>query len=441
MSFLHDHLPYLSDPLLARHFVAGKNDSIEQWSVERVTAYQLSAVNELLEYVEQRSALYREKMSGMRMGRLTDVRELDRYPFTTREELASAGWGAVTEERKLLAEVFVSTGTTGGPEVFIAHSYEDLFARDLAPAMPLLVPLLETDLVVNALPYEMSSAGLAFHRVFVHGTGAAVFAAGKDGCYSDPSSAWRLIGSLGANALITSPSYAIRMSEAAVHATDGGRGPLRLMWLTGEPCSNALRRRLEHAWRCPAYFYYGSLECGGIGIECTEQDGYHLASGHVYVEIVGQHDRVLAPGEIGELVVTVLLRRGTPLIRYRTGDLGYIEDYPCACGITLPRVVLRGRRSDQIRVGGRVVSPVWIEEMLLRSADVDPWYTIHDRGDDVIIDAVIADGWRGRQCELAERLESRLEYLLGGRVAIRFVSHIDANRGKARRVQRGGRSR
>jgi phenylacetate-CoA ligase len=435
VAYLHDHLAQRPEPLLVRHFSGGKDDPVERWPADRVRAYQVDALGALVAYLRARSPFYRDKLAraGEGAARLDTPEDLAAYPFTTRVEIARARWAMVAEPRDRLAEVFVSTGTTGAEPLFIAHSYEDLFARDLAPAMPLLVPLRETDIILNALPYEMSSAGLAFHRVFVHGAGAAVVPAGKDGCYGDPTSARRLVDELDVDALITSPSYATRMIEAAPAVGDVAPGRLRRLWLTGEPCSHALRRRLESLWRCPAYLYYGSLECGGIGIECDAQDGFHVAQGHVFVEIIGPDDQPLAPGEIGEIVVTVLLRRAMPLLRYRTGDFGYIEDTPCACGTVLPRLMLRGRRSDQLIVLGKILSPVLVEEMLLRQREVGLWYRIRADQDELLVEAVPQDA-ACADVAVEERVESRLAYLVGVPARVRFVPQIEVTRGKVRRV-------
>lgn len=51
-------------------------------------------------------------------------------------------------------------------------------------------------------------------------------------------------------------------------------------------CSPAFRERLEELWGATANFFYGSLECGVLGIECDSHDGYHLAQAHAIVEIV-----------------------------------------------------------------------------------------------------------------------------------------------------------
>lgn len=423
--------------LVTRHFAAGKQDPIEHWSRRRILDYQIDALNDLLDYTARKSPFYRARWqeAGIEPKPLERLEDLARYPMTTREEIADDPWSLITVPPSELAELFLSSGTSGGNQVLQAHSYNDQFVNDLAPPMPILVPLDENDLVVNALPYETSSAGLAFHRVFVFAVGAAVFNAGKDGAYGSPELTRDALDTIRATAMITSPSYATRMIEYLPRSGSGPPANLRFLYLTGEGCSSALRERLEKLWGVPCYGYYGSLECGGIAIECLAQDGYHLSSGNVLVEIVDGDGSPVPPGIEGEIVVTPLLRRGMPMIRYRTRDQGFLEDLPCECGLQLQRLVLRGRDSDRVRCGDEWVSPIFVEEALMRNPEVGNWYQIQRRKNSTLrIEVVPSDPGYDRP-EVKERIESKVGYIVGGPVEIRFVESVEILSGKIRRVR------
>jgi phenylacetate-CoA ligase len=100
------------------------------------------------------------------------------------------------------------------------------------------------------------------------------------------------------NVMITTPSWSMTLAEAAGEAGFDPRTlDLKKVWLTGEGCASAFRDRVEKIWGATANFYYGSLECGCIGIECDRHDGYHATLAHVYVEIADpKTGKVLAPG-------------------------------------------------------------------------------------------------------------------------------------------------
>ncbi|MGH2251797.1 phenylacetate--CoA ligase family protein, partial [Enterococcus faecalis] len=61
-------------------------------------------------------------------------------------------------------------------------------------------------------------------------------------------------------------------------------------------------------------FLYGSTEIGLIAKECIKQNVYHICEGHVYVEILGANGEPVAKGEMGNIVVSTLLREGMAMI-------------------------------------------------------------------------------------------------------------------------------
>jgi len=66
------------------------------------------------------------------------------------------------------------------------------------------------------------------------------------------------------------------------------------------------------------------------------------------------------PGEEGELILTSLYARAMPLIRYRLGDRVSMENKPCPCGCSFPRIrKIVGRADDLLRLPtGEWVHPV-----------------------------------------------------------------------------------
>ncbi|RJX19600.1 MAG: phenylacetate--CoA ligase family protein [Ammonifex sp.] len=401
--------------------------------------YQKESLRAIIERAYEHSPFYREKMTraGVTPGEVVGL-DLGRLPFTTKDELRGKPWVLLACEREDVSLIQVSTGTTGGEEIYIMNTWEDYYLREMATGYPVLVPIEPGDICLNALPYEMSSAGLAFHKTFMDSCQATVIPAGKGGAYSTPAKTVKLMRELQPTVAITSPSWAVTLHEAAVErAFDVAGLPLKRMWLTGEGCSPAFRERVEKIWGTVANFYYGSLECGAIGIECDAHNGYHLAGAHVFVEIVDQESgEVLEPGEIGEIVVTCLLRYDTPLLRYRTQDLGFIEPDPCRCGVALPRLHLRGRLTEQVVIQGVSFSPFYLEEFLMRIPEVGNWFqfVVNPAGSDVLrIRAEPAAGV-SPSAELADTLASKMEFATGLSCGFEFVAKLPRPHGKTVRV-------
>ena len=82
-------------------------------------------------------------------------------------------------------------------------------------------------------------------------------------------------------------------------------------------------------------------------------------------------------GERGELVVTSLDKWAFPLIRYRIGDITILNNEPCECGRTHPRIMrILGRTDDMIIVRGINVFPSQVESVLMRIPEIGNNYQI-----------------------------------------------------------------
>ncbi len=101
-----------------------------------------------------------------------------------------------------------------------------------------------------------------------------------------------------------------------------------------EPLDPELERRLADRWGLRATDIYSANEVGYIAFRC-ERGSLHVQGETLLVEILDEHGRPCATGEIGRVVVTALHNLATPLIRYDLGDYATLGE-PCSCGRGLP---------------------------------------------------------------------------------------------------------
>ena len=110
------------------------------------------------------------------------------------------------------------------------------------------------------------------------------------------------------------------------------------------------------------YERYGAREMGTLASEVNCHSGLHIFEPSYVIEVVDQHGQAVAPGEMGELVVTDLCNRAMPLIRYRIGDMVALDESLCGCGCTWRRISKVGgrildlvTRSDGSKVAGQII--------------------------------------------------------------------------------------
>ena len=435
--------------ILRKYFADPAGQPIEHWRDDRILAYQTEAVAEQLAHVYANSRFYREKFerAGTRPTDFCSLDDLARFPFTTKDDLRTTGHGVQRSNPWLLLSVpkeevclvHTSTGTTGGDWSYTFYTWEDMHVRDFAPYPRLLMPVNADDIVLNALPYEMSSSGQSFQRSLQGVTGALVVPAGKGGFYSDPYKTAQIMADLRVSVLITTPPYAMLLAEIVeqLGVQPSSDIPLRFIWLTGEGCAPAYRRRLEELWHCQGLVFYGSMECGSIGIECGYQSGGHVSAGHLYLEVVDPGTgQPLPPGEQGEVVCTLLLRKASPLIRYRTQDLAVLDVSLCPCGVRFPRLHVRGRIVDQVAAAEapeQAVSPYVIEEVLYSQPEIGNNYQVYFGNGALRIDAELRSG-HGDPDTARERVVQQLSRR-GLRTELIWVEHIPRIGGKTRRIR------
>jgi phenylacetate-CoA ligase len=278
-------------------------------------------------------------------------------PFTTREQLGES---------------------RGGENKFVRQSY--------SPGPNRALPWLDTraDLASRAYAWRtvLASGGVSESDRILHAlpSGSAVaqdcwLAALELGALSIGTQDLKLddVGNFEPTVLVCTPTDALALAHAAVeHQTELADGPLALVIVTGEPGGSIgpTRRRIEDQFGARCVDVYQLIEAGVVGWGCTgTARGIHLDADEFEIEsIEPDGDRPVDDGQLGELVITSRSARGTPLVRYRTGDLVQLSRDMCTCGSTSARAEggVRGRLSERLRVRGVDLLPTSFELVVRR---------------------------------------------------------------------------
>lgn len=128
--------------------------------------------------------------------------------------------------------------------------------------------------------------------------------------------------------------YAESLNFLATYVQTGGSpgfSPTAIM-SSAQALPENTRKIIEDGFRTNVFDKYGSREFSGIAYECTEHRHHHVVDECYILELLVD-GRPAKPGEVGEIVITDLFNRATPMIRYRIGDLALaVEQDPCTCG-------------------------------------------------------------------------------------------------------------
>jgi len=132
------------------------------------------------------------------------------------------------------------------------------------------------------------------------------------------------------------------------HRIDTANLKIKGVISSAESLDSEKRDVIESAFQCKVFNRYGSREVGLIASECNAQEGLHINSENIFLEIQN-HGKETDPEEVGEVIVTDLWNYGMPFIRYQLGDVAAKSKSPCSCGRGLPMLKeVTGRVSDFI---------------------------------------------------------------------------------------------
>jgi phenylacetate-CoA ligase len=123
------------------------------------------------------------------------------------------------------------------------------------------------------------------------------------------------------------------------------------------------RRVIEQVFACYVTNRYGCEEVSLIACECERHAGLHVNADGVYVEVLAG-GRLAADGESGAIVVTDLVNRAMPILRYKVGDVAALTKRRCDCGRGLPLLErIEGRESDYVTTeSGELISGISLTE-------------------------------------------------------------------------------
>lgn len=121
---------------------------------------------------------------------------------------------------------------------------------------------------------------------------------------------------------------------------------IRVAFVTSERLYDEQRATIGRVFGCRVANGYGGRDAGFIAHECPS-GSMHISAEDIVVETVDTQGIPVAPGVPGEIVVTHLATGEFPFIRYRTGDIGVLDESMCACGRSLPMLAeIQGRATD-----------------------------------------------------------------------------------------------
>lgn len=348
---------------------------------------QFEQIKKQLTRLAGTQTFYGKKLENIDINQIQSQEDFEKLPFSEKKDLRDAyplGLMAVDEEE--VVRIHSSSGTTGLPVIipYTAKDVDDwaiMFKRCYETA-----GITKKDRIQITPGYGLWTAGIGF-QLGAEKLGSMTIPMGP----GNTPKQLQMMQDLQSTVLCSTSSYALLLAEEI--AKQGIRDKIHLTKgvIGSERWGEKMRNRISSELGIELYDIYGLTEVygPGIAINCKHDCGMHYWDDYLYIEIVDpMTGEVLPDGEVGEIVITTLVKEGAPLIRYRTHDLSRIIPGECPCGSKFPRLdVIMGRTDDMMKVKGVNIFPSQIEELITQIDGISSEYQVvikHENGKDVM---------------------------------------------------------
>jgi phenylacetate-CoA ligase len=362
------------------------NKEMETLPREKLEALQLQRFRERMQYVYERSPMYRRKYdeAGIKPSDIQSLDDIHNVPFTVKEELRESQakqppWGdfpCIPPEEGV--RVFQTTGTTGIP-VKVLLNKADWYKHFYEQFMHFMYGygIRTSDILFVPFGYSLYIAWWGFQAALEQ-AGVMIVPGGAQ----SSKDRVRNVFDWGATVVCGTPTYLLYLGEAAKETGVSLADSLvRVVVAAGEPGANvpSTKKAIEALWGAKCYDDIGSTEISNFGFECIAQKGTHVIDTMFYPECLDPDTLKPVPdGEVGELVLSNLCTESVPLLRYRMKDLVRFNKETCDCGRTFLRLNggILGRSDDMFQFAGVNIFPSAIENLIRGVAEFSNEYQI-----------------------------------------------------------------
>lgn len=342
----------------------------------QISNSQINLVNNQIRALRKAGSFYGKKLETAGITGISTPEDFEKLPFSEKNDLREAyPLGLMTAPEEEIVRIHSSSGTTGLPVIipYTAKDVDDwavMFARCYKMA-----GITNTDRIQITPGYGLWTAGIGFQNG-AEKLGAMVIPMGP----GNTDKQLKMMMDMKSTVICATSSYALLLAEEIEKRGIKDKICLKKGIIGSERWGEKMRQRISNELGIELYDIYGLTEIygPGIGINCKHNTGMHYWDDYIYIEIVDPVTLKPVPdGELGEIVITTLVKEGAPLIRYRTHDLSRIIPGTCPCGSEFPRLdIIMGRTDDMIKIKGVNVFPSQIEEILKEFPEASSEYQI-----------------------------------------------------------------
>ncbi len=343
---------------------------IETKSFIEIKSFQEKLLQQQLAYISRNSKYYQRifEQNKIDVSRIKTLEDLQEIPITTKDDLQQYNDDFICVPKNKIIDYVTTSGTLGDPVTF-AMTEKDLERLAYNEAISFACAGGSENEVYQLMTTidRRFMAGLAYF-LGARKLGAGIIRVGA----GMPELQWDTIKKMSPTALITVPSFILKLIDfAEKNNIDNRSTSIKKAICIGEPIRNSdftlntLGEKIKEKWDIELFSTYASTEMATAFTECEAGRGGHHHPELIIVEFLDDNDKPIKEGEAGEVTITTLGVEGTPLLRFKTGDICFHFTEKCSCGRNTMRLgPVIGRKKQMIKYKGTTLYPPALYDIL-----------------------------------------------------------------------------
>ncbi len=412
-----------------------KNSFLFKKSYKDVKAEQFGKLQKIFKYAYYNTKFYRKKYNdaGIKPCDIKTFRDFNKVPFLTRDELIrNFPEGIVNKKFKPGKNCFLvaTSGSTGQP-IRVLKTYDSIFST---------ISLGSKGFMQKA--FNLSEISILTILVYAEETIEQVFTdfllsvnkipSKRVNALDEVEEYIKSINDFKPTILFTYPSV---LKDICLYLENKPREVFspRLIFTSAEILEKGFVKNIQKHFKTSKFIdTYFCTEGGILAVQCNERDKMHVMDNKVYLELIkdGQH---VQAGEEGEVIITDLHNKATPIIRYNgLKDIAKFSKYACSCGKegTFLEMVA-GRKVDSIITPkGRIINPFRLTEIISIIDGVGKYQVIQKTKDSILIKIIVISSEVSKEL-ISKKINTEFTDLLDEdiKIKIEFVSEIKRDEG------------
>ncbi|MBW2087179.1 MAG: hypothetical protein JRI54_14310 [Deltaproteobacteria bacterium] len=361
------------------------NPEREMMSRDELRDFQFKSVQKEIKYMYENGPYYKEMLdeAGIQPGDIKTWDDFYRVPTMTKDDQRRSQeesieryghpYGMLTcAPQEKLVRISSTSGTTGMPTLYTLTKHDVNVNRELHARKLWIAGARPGTRVLHAMALSMFTGGVPVLDALME-YGLCIIPVGAE---SGVARVLQFVDLCKPHTLIATPSFAQYIMEKCPEILGKPASELGLLGVGGgaEPGYGipAVRDRIAKGFSVgrASDGIGGTHNFHGYSCRAPEYKGMHLVSEDYCVlevlDLQTGESQELKDGVTGEMCYTYINWEGSPLLRYRLGDILEVYTSPCECGDVRLRFKIIGRADDMLIVKGVNVYPAALKSSIAK---------------------------------------------------------------------------